>query len=59
MKYFVIWLALLGFYMTLFKVAAKEDKQLEKLWREERMDIGEAIKEQLDLNQKSKKKEKK
>ena len=38
MKYFVIWLALLGFYMTLFKVAAKEDRQLEKLWREENED---------------------
>lgn len=38
MKYFVIWLALLGFYMTLFKVAAKEDRELEKLWREENED---------------------
>lgn len=38
MKYFVIWLAIVGFYMTLFKVAAKEDKQLEELWKKENED---------------------
>lgn len=58
MKYFIIWLVSVSFYMTLFKAAAREDKELDRLWRKKNMDIGDAIKEQLELNKNMEKKKK-
>lgn len=35
MKYLIIWLIVVLFSMSLFKVASREDREMEKMWMEE------------------------